>query len=206
MNSVKFIALVAVGLVSTQASGQSLDNQTINGQISISGSDDHGAYTIDVLNGPLTIGASGLTETFNVFRQLTESGFSTASNQINGTVTLNITGSAISVTMNGQVQPFELTNDFTNINGGISSADFSSTGIMSGVSMDLGGSFTSNSVEFSTFYDGYQPGTNVAQTAQLKFDAPAPAVPEPATWAMMLLGFTGIGFVVRRRRLETQFA
>ncbi|HEX6783372.1 MAG TPA: FxDxF family PEP-CTERM protein [Sphingomicrobium sp.] len=27
-----------------------------------------------------------------------------------------------------------------------------------------------------------------------------PAVPEPATWAMMLLGFGGIGFAMRRRR------
>jgi hypothetical protein len=26
------------------------------------------------------------------------------------------------------------------------------------------------------------------------------AVPEPATWAMMLMGFTGIGFAMRRRR------
>jgi hypothetical protein len=25
-------------------------------------------------------------------------------------------------------------------------------------------------------------------------------VPEPSTWAMMLLGFAGIGFVYRRRR------
>lgn len=28
------------------------------------------------------------------------------------------------------------------------------------------------------------------------------AVPEPATWAMMLLGFGGIGFAMRRRRFE----
>jgi hypothetical protein len=27
-----------------------------------------------------------------------------------------------------------------------------------------------------------------------------PAVPEPATWGMMLLGFAGIGFVMRRQR------
>jgi hypothetical protein len=26
------------------------------------------------------------------------------------------------------------------------------------------------------------------------------AVPEPATWAMMLLGFTGVGFMAYRRR------
>jgi hypothetical protein len=27
----------------------------------------------------------------------------------------------------------------------------------------------------------------------------APAVPEPATWAMMLLGFTGLGYAAFRR-------
>ena len=30
-----------------------------------------------------------------------------------------------------------------------------------------------------------------------------PAVPEPATWAMMLLGFAGIGVAMRRRRRST---
>jgi hypothetical protein len=30
--------------------------------------------------------------------------------------------------------------------------------------------------------------------------APPPAVPEPATWAMMLLGFAGVGFTAYRRR------
>jgi hypothetical protein len=28
----------------------------------------------------------------------------------------------------------------------------------------------------------------------------SPAVPEPATWAMMLLGFGAAGFMLRRRR------
>ena len=31
-------------------------------------------------------------------------------------------------------------------------------------------------------------------------DLIAASVPEPATWAMMLLGFAGLGFVFRRRR------
>jgi len=32
---------------------------------------------------------------------------------------------------------------------------------------------------------------------------PPPAVPEPATWAMMLIGFGAVGFQIRRRRAST---
>jgi hypothetical protein len=31
------------------------------------------------------------------------------------------------------------------------------------------------------------------------------AVPEPATWAMMILGFAGVGFMAYRRRNQTTF-
>jgi hypothetical protein len=31
------------------------------------------------------------------------------------------------------------------------------------------------------------------------------AVPEPSTWAMMILGFAGIGFMARRRRCQPRF-
>jgi hypothetical protein len=31
-------------------------------------------------------------------------------------------------------------------------------------------------------------------------DAGIPAVPEPSTWAMMLLGFAGMGFMAHRRK------
>jgi hypothetical protein len=35
------------------------------------------------------------------------------------------------------------------------------------------------------------------------FDTGGPSVPEPATWAMMLLGFGGIGFAMRRGRKQS---
>jgi hypothetical protein len=35
---------------------------------------------------------------------------------------------------------------------------------------------------------------------------PVSAVPEPSTWAMMLLGFAGLGFAFRRSRRKVSFA
>jgi PEP-CTERM motif len=32
------------------------------------------------------------------------------------------------------------------------------------------------------------------------------AIPEPATWAMMLLGFAGLGFAFRQSRRKVSFA
>lgn len=40
-------------------------------------------------------------------------------------------------------------------------------------------------------------------TAFAQIGSGAPAVPEPATWAMMLIGFGGIGFQMRRARYRT---
>jgi hypothetical protein len=34
---------------------------------------------------------------------------------------------------------------------------------------------------------------------------PASAVPEPSTWAMMLLGFAGLGFAFRQSRRKMSF-
>jgi hypothetical protein len=44
--------------------------------------------------------------------------------------------------------------------------------------------------------------------ADLQFDVNnvVIGVPEPVTWAMMLIGFAGIGFMAHRRRRETKLA
>jgi hypothetical protein len=41
---------------------------------------------------------------------------------------------------------------------------------------------------------------NLTTAGNISGNATFTAVPEPATWAMMLLGFGGIGFAMRRRR------
>lgn len=51
---------------------------------------------------------------------------------------------------------------------------------------------------------GYSPGKAATYSGTLAF-SPA-AVPEPATWAMMIIGFGAAGSVIRRRRLEPTLA
>src|SRR5215471_4407202 len=117
------IGFMAVGIAPASAD---LIGQTFNANIEITGSDDHGPYTISVLNGPVT--GPVVNDKTTVFKQLTLGGFSTASNQITGSVTLNISANAISVNFNGQAQPFELESQFTGIGGNIVSIVESSPG------------------------------------------------------------------------------
>ena len=59
------------------------------------------------------------------------------------------------------------------------------------------GSTTPGTLSLSNFHDRYQSlsvGTGSGTGGWV------PGVPEPATWAMMLLGFGGIGFSMRRSR------
>jgi hypothetical protein len=66
------------------------------------------------------------------------------------------------------------------------------------LSMDFGAALPS-SITLSNFIDRYQSvyapyGSAIGTPTNIT------AVPEPATWAMMLVGFAGIGFTMRRRR------
>jgi subtilisin-like proprotein convertase family protein len=74
-------------------------------------------------------------------------------------------------------------------------------------------------VPFSVFHGGSAGGTwtlSIADKAKGDFGAlgswklsiatDTPAVPEPSTWAMLLLGFGAVGALVRRRRPRTTLA
>jgi PEP-CTERM motif len=205
------ISVAGLALVqATPAASATLFGETLDANITISGEDDNGFYTLQVLDGPVVVGASGFSDTIPVFKQLTEDGFATASNQITGNVIVTIGADTISVEMQGQVQPFELESKFS----GIGAASFqiaadadSATGTMSGVNLDLFDSDTSHSVDFATFYLGFQPGTDLTQTETLTFatGVGGGAVPEPSTWMLLLAGFAGLGFAGlshSRRRVE----
>lgn len=73
-------------------------------------------------------------------------------------------------------------------------------------SLNLDGDITSSSTDPSSTYRG-DFGRYNAQNKSLSvvlppvvIVTPNAAVPEPATWAMMLVGFGGIGFAMRRRK------
>ena len=53
---------------------------------------------------------------------------------------------------------------------------------------------------FMTFYGG----NGVDDVRQVRLDEVTAAVPEPSTWAMMILGFVGVGFLAYRRRGQGQ--
>lgn len=54
---------------------------------------------------------------------------------------------------------------------------------------------------YFTAQDRKQEIGNFAATLHI-----APAVPEPSTWVMMILGFAGVGFVAYRRRAQAALA
>jgi hypothetical protein len=77
-------------------------------------------------------------------------------------------------------------------------------GTISGtLNFTLGDPANQSSITLSNFLDRYQgfTTTNVnGGTVTSAVGYGTPAVPEPATWAMMLLGFGGIGMATRRNR------
>ena len=76
---------------------------------------------------------------------------------------------------------FDSTGTIALANG--ATADASDTGFLNFRVLTPGGSFTSLSgADYTTLQDGIG------------------GVPEPATWAEMLLGFAGLGALLRRRR------
>jgi hypothetical protein len=168
----------------------------LNASVTFSGSDDGGPYTVDVFTGPISPGAE-VSEHF--FRQNTNMGFHTQSNQLDGIATMDVVGETITVGFSGQAQPGALSFDFTGASfspqAQITDVGTSTAGIMAGVNQALVSTFTGDSVTGMGFFlFGYQPGTNVSQTATLTLGA----IPEPSTLALALAGFSALATWRRR--------
>jgi PEP-CTERM motif len=76
------------------------------------------------------------------------------------------------------------------------------TGQSGGFAYQEGGSTPNTSVLWSALAEG-DPSKD---EPNLFFSGAAPTVPEPSTWAMMLLGFAGLGFMGYRARRKTRAA
>lgn len=101
------------------------------------------------------------------------------------------TGGAVTTNNGAQV------ND--TIAGWAASSYFSDAAFVSGISVGSGSGYGAG---YHAFADNVQYGT-ASGTTTYNFEAAA-AVPEPATWAMMIIGFVGVGASLRsRRRLGT---
>ena len=110
------------------------------------------------------------------------------------------------------MQPFELESTFSGI--GASSFQIandvdgrSTTGVMSGVNLDLSDTDTAHSVDFFHLLSWLSAGTDLTQTETLSFTTVAGggAITEPSTWMLLLVGFAGLGFTGlsrSRRRVE----
>ncbi len=112
------------------------------------------------------------------------------------------TGSNILLTnlMTGQnvsYNPLFVGNDnTTTANGDIQNSARLTFGFLSGVVFNAN---TNNTYRI----DLSAGGNTVTSFAQFGTGAQVAAVPEPATWAMMLIGFGGIGVSLRRRKRST---
>lgn len=74
------------------------------------------------------------------------------------------------------------------------------TGFSGEVIVDRGGNSGITNTLFSAFANTAAPGGINGAAVSLNIDQIAAAAPEPATWAMMLIGFGFVGFRLRQRR------
>ena len=160
----------------------------VSGTVSLPGtglSYTSGGFNQSDSNGFLGIGSGNGTDNLGTFTLLPTAGTTNFNNPF--TLLVNFTSpGALSGTYFGTV-----IGSVTDSNAGGIQVNFDNTPHTFGSGA---GAFTLTVNDTAVSNDGIAaPVTGFIRTA----------VPEPATWAMMLLGFAGIGFAMRRRRLPS---
>jgi hypothetical protein len=137
---------------------------------------------------------------------------------INGGTPPSTVSGSFSYDYNAGTQTFTLTDLSTTINGTAYTAANTVATLTGGTALVIGGTPngagglspndfvlnllfnpTSGQVTTALQLQTMDGGYHISQANTLSLSSPA-AVPEPATWAMMLLGFAGMGFAMRRKR------
>lgn len=136
-------------------------------------------------------GGGVLSGSFQVDQTLYDE--ATDSGYVAGSSTIAITGNSSAV-LNGSYTKFvEFDGEFVDFENA-SSAD---VGILIGEPPQTTGSITQN--QFG-FFPGF--GDTFQITGSLIASTPTTDTPEPSTWAMMLIGFAGLGFAGYRRSVR----
>ena len=197
MKLLSAVAIAAAALVAAPASAQVVGYDTAGSSFACNG-------TAGCLGGGSAVTIGGLTLTFGA-----ASGLVTAPSNITlGTIT---TGGAGNATLDG------ITLDLVvnSLPGGAGSLPGGNImGVLTGTSSNASITWSSGGVQLGNFIYTVtnSPLSLVPPTASgpagpgtTSIQGFVASVPEPATWAMMLMGFGAIGFAMRRRR-STAFA
>ena len=89
---------------------------------------------------------------------------------------------------------------------GISAPYGSLVGELGGVFQFLGANFSGPAWGNGTLNFYYWDSNNGDNSGSIAFNVSTGAIPEPASWAMMIAGFGMVGFAMRRRRMASVLA
>ena len=91
-------------------------------------------------------------------------------------------------------------NDFSvaSSNGGLVTVTNPQNGLNEYTAITLNGTFTSLTLHSAV-------GIAAIQQFEISGASGVGAIPEPSTWAMMVLGFMGVGFMAYRRKSQASF-
>ncbi|AUC94710.1 hypothetical protein CWS35_10885 [Bradyrhizobium sp. SK17] len=199
MNFKYVIAALALGLMSGMASADTYTSVNFSGGIFGGNANVSAPFTGVVSPGDTYAGSfvydnnlvPGAGSGFvNVFLSSFPNAVPSISFSVNGhNFTVTDPNAAIQYN-NGQFNGFSINDEFNfsgnayllQVNGGIISVVLASDPIG------------------HSYVNGYVNIGNGSLTGQTPFVPQVAAIPEPSTWAMMILGFAGIGFMVYRRR------